>query len=167
MLRYPMFLHRHFYIPFYHSPRNKRFVKNLARYSIYVLVISFYLLSLFPLADMTIKGEAGDLREAVHTLQLLQTATSESPQTFKKSLKCSIKTMQKLAGLQKIIFQEPNPIESKSLPLITITFRSLYLPSSSYSPSAFISIRRSTFPELSILYLSVNFAPEIPPPVLA
>ncbi len=124
-------------------------------------------MSLFPLGTVTIKGDSEDLREAVHTLQVLQTQASEASQNFKKSLKYSIKTIQSLAGLQTTIVENHPPVEGKSPSLITITFRSPYLPANAYSLPPCISISKFSFPELYDFYLSLNFAPETPPPVRA
>jgi hypothetical protein len=150
----------------HYSQRINRIVKTFCHNTIYLLIISFYLVTLFPLAKVTTKGDSGDLREAVHTLQVLQANTSESTQNFKKSLKYSIRTIQNLAGLQTIIFDNHTPLESKPQSLVTITFRFLYLPANNYSLPHFISLSTFSFPEYYHFYLSLNFAPETPPPVL-
>lgn len=147
--------------------RINRVVKIPSHKTFYLLIIAFYLISLFPLAKVTIKSESDDLREAVHTLQVLQANTSETTQKFKKSLQYSIKTIQNLAGLQTTIFVNDPPNENKPSSLITITFRSPYLPANSYSLPPCISEIRFSFPEHYDFYLSLNFAPETPPPVHA
>jgi hypothetical protein len=116
---------------------------------------------------MVTKSDSGDLREAVQTLQVLQENTLESTQNFKKSLKYSIKIIQNLAGLQTVIFESHTPLKSKRSSLISITFRFPYLPVSTYSLPQFISMSTFSFPEYCNFYLSLHFAPETPPPVLA
>jgi len=145
-----------------------RFVKMLTRNTIYLLIISFYLVSLFPLTTVATKSDSGDLREAVRTLQVLQENTLESTQIFNKSLKYSIKTIQNLAGLQTVFFENDTPLKSKqSSSLVTITFRFPYLPVSTYSLPHFIRMSTFSFPEYCDFYLSLHFAPETPPPVPA
>ena len=81
-------------------------------------------------------------------------------------MKYSLKSIQNLAGLQTVIFENHTPLKSKPSSLITITFRFPYLPASNYTLPAFTSMSTVSFPEYCDLYLSLHFAPETPPPVI-
>jgi hypothetical protein len=142
-------------------------VKTISHNILCILLISFYFVSLAPVTQVTSRSENADLRGVVHTLQALQASASESTQAFKKSLKYSIKTIQYVAGLQRIIFESHNPLEAKPSSLLTITFRFPCILANTYNLPALISLNLLSFPDPCDFYLSLNFAPEIPPPVIA
>lgn len=143
-------------------------MQKITRQSLYVLVVLFYLVSLAPPpAKITVSKATGNLREAVHTLQVLQENAGETATIFKNSLKYSIHVIQNVAGLKTVVFENQDPHNNNPATQVTITFRFTYLPENNFTLPAFKRTTTLGYPEYLFSHRSLRLPPDTPPPVAA
>lgn len=128
------------------------------------LLLAIYLLTLIPVSSVVICDETTELREAIHSLQTLQTGVVAGPTDVHQSLRNSIKSMQTLAGLQSFIVKKQHNSTDSPYVLIAFKLRTPHLLQNVSEPLYPLPIGIQESIELNNKYTSILLSPETPPP---